>query len=156
MQISCNIESPSGIFGKFSFFTKGCKLCMKIAQMKKIEAKNHGSGCSYGIMWVCHICSRWLACCNTMGSNTYEIICFCWAVFVSLCQSVYLSVSLFICLSVSQIVGLSVGFCKLFCPLLCIWHRHSCLPVGTLHTLPTLQNNKPVPQVLKQVVNLSC
>ena len=26
----------------------------------------------------------------------------------------------------------------------------------TLHTLPTLQNNKPVPQVLKQVVNLSC
>ena len=27
---------------------------------------------------------------------------------------------------------------------------------GTLHTLPTLHNNEPVPQVLKQVVNLSC
>ena len=26
---------------------------------------------------------------------------------------------------------------------------------GTLHTLPTLQNNEPVPQVLKLVVNLS-
>ena len=25
-----------------------------------------------------------------------------------------------------------------------------------LHPLPTLQNKKPVPQVLKQVVNLSC
>ena len=27
---------------------------------------------------------------------------------------------------------------------------------GTLHPLPTLQNNEPIPQVLKQVVNLSC
>ena len=27
---------------------------------------------------------------------------------------------------------------------------------GTLHPLLTLQNNEPVPQVLKQVVNLSC
>ena len=27
---------------------------------------------------------------------------------------------------------------------------------GTLHPLPTLHNNEPVPQVLKQVVNLSC
>ena len=26
----------------------------------------------------------------------------------------------------------------------------------TLHTIPTLQNNEPIPQVLKQVVNLSC
>ena len=47
------------------------------------------------------------------------------------------------------------------CPLLCIWHHHSYLPArswhkGTLHPLPTLQNNEPVPQVLKQVVNLSC
>ena len=29
-------------------------------------------------------------------------------------------------------------------------------PIGTLHPLPTLQNNEPVPQVLKQAVNLSC
>ena len=46
------------------------------------------------------------------------------------------------------------------CPLLCIWHGDSCLPTrswhkGTLHLLPTLQNNEPVPQVMKQVVNLS-
>ena len=27
---------------------------------------------------------------------------------------------------------------------------------GTLHTLPKLHNNEPVPQVLKQVVDLSC
>ena len=27
---------------------------------------------------------------------------------------------------------------------------------GTLHNLPTLHNNEPVPQVLNQVVNLSC
>ena len=27
---------------------------------------------------------------------------------------------------------------------------------ATLHTIPTLQNNEQVPQVLKQVVNLSC
>ena len=34
-------------------------------------------------------------------------------------------------------------------------HHQSCLSV-CLDTLPTLQNNEPVPQVLKQVVNLSC
>ena len=34
-------------------------------------------------------------------------------------------------------------------------HHQSCLSVF-LHPLPTLQNNEPVPQVLKQVVNLSC
>ena len=49
---------------------------------------------------------------------------------------------------------------------LCIWcrRRQSCMVVclqslGTkrsLHPLTTLQNNKPVPQVLNQVVNLSC
>ena len=43
------------------------------------------------------------------------------------------------------------------------WHQgcfvptlhQSCLSV-CLDPLPTLQNNEPVPQVLKQVVNLSC
>ena len=42
----------------------------------------------------------------------------------------------------------------------CIWHGDSCLQglgtKGLCHPLSTLQNNEPLPQVLKQVVNLSC
>ena len=51
------------------------------------------------------------------------------------------------------------------CLLLCSWHHRQssmfvCLQNDdtkvTLQRLPTLQNNETVPQVLKQVVNLSC
>ena len=51
-----------------------------------------------------------------------------------------------------------------FVPTLCIWRRQYrmfvCLQSlgtkGTLHLLPSLQNNEPVHRSLKQVVNLSC
>ena len=71
----------------------------------------------------------------------------------------------FVCILIDLSVCLSAGFCMILCPLVCIWSPHqSCIVVcrqslstkGILHALPTLQNNEPVPQVLKQVVNLSC
>ena len=75
------------------------------------------------------------------------------------------SAAKYVCILIYLSVCLFVGFCILLCPLLCIWSPYqSCMVVclqcldtkGILHLLPTLQNNEPVPQVSKQVVNLSC
>ena len=60
---------------------------------------------------------------------------------------------------------LSFQFRTILClPLWIVHHHQSCMFVClqslgtkvTLHLLPTLQNYEPVPQVLKQFVNLSC
>ena len=72
---------------------------------------------------------------------------------------------LFVLSSICLYVCVSVGFCKLLCPLLCIWcRRQSCRVVclqsldnkGMLHPLHTLLNNEPIPQVLKHVEKQSC
>ena len=46
--------------------------------------------------------------------------------------------------------------CSALAPKVLCTHPPSVLSVCLLDPLPTLQNNEPVPQVLKQVVNLSC
>ena len=60
---------------------------------------------------------------------------------------------------------LKPGKSVFLCQILCIWSCHqSCICVhmqslgtkGTSHPVPTLQNNEPVSQVLKQILNLSC
>ena len=46
---------------------------------------------------------------------------------------------------------------KIFTSKMRVFFPPKCLGTKwTFNTLPTLQNNEPVPQVLKQVVNLSC
>ena len=114
--------------------------------------------------------------------KTLQIFSFLFSVCMYICQSVYLLICLSVsrtfyrclaarcaassvCILIDLSVYLSVGFCTLLCPIPCICsHHQSCMVVclqslgtkGILHPLPTLQNNEPVPQVLKQVVNLSC
>ena len=57
----------------------------------------------------------------------------------------------------STFVNCQIFPAKTFASKMHVFSPPKCLGTkGTLNTLPTLPNNEPVPQVLKQVVNLSC